>query len=202
MSLRWIFITALRKVSWHCKRTYSCRCITWVWGCSNWINGCSHGQRISVIHPDLCVSDVRSRALHALWYEGRDPRLMTCCQGITQHKDWARQYGRVSHLVCVAFTIVSCQTRWGGAGYTGLPCGEGILQNWMAVWEIITQVWCPIRTIRECGFSHAKIGVQDCKSEMSFVVSSIKIYNLWCVMWHILHWNDNLTLIYATCAII
>ncbi len=99
-----------------------CRCITRVWGWPNWINGCSHGQRISVIHPDLCVSEVRSRALHILWYEGGDPRLMTCCQGITRHNDWARQYGRVPHLVCWAFTIVSCQTRWEGWLY------------WSAMW--------------------------------------------------------------------
>lgn len=126
----------------------------------------------------------------------------TPCQGITRHNDWARRYGKSVTWYAELFTIVSCQTRWGGAGYTGLPCGEGILQNWIAIWEIISQVRCPIHTIRECGFSHAKIGVQDCKSEMSFVVSSIKIYNLWCVMWHILHSNDNLTLIYAACAII
>ncbi len=30
--------------------------------------------------------------------------------------------------------------------------------------------------------------------EIKFVVSSITMYNMWCLLWHILHENDNLTL--------
>ncbi len=42
-------------------------------------------------------------------------------------------------------------------------------------------------------FSHTKGHGSWQMCEINFVISSITIYNIWCLLWYLLHWNYNLT---------
>jgi hypothetical protein len=46
---------------------------------------------------------------------------------------------------------------------------------------------------KKCDFSHTKGRGSWQTCEINFAISSITIYNIWCLLWYLLHWNYNLT---------
>jgi hypothetical protein len=50
----------------------------------------------------------------------------------------------------------------------------------------------------KCGFFHAIDRLWD-TCNLNFMVSSVTIYNIWCLLWHILYKNCNLTLVWHLC---
>ncbi len=62
--------------------------------------------------------------------------------------------------------------------------------NWK--WSVIFVYVSNITRI--CDFSHKKNHDSWHNYEGNFVLLSITMYNIWCFLWHMLHWNDNLTL--------
>jgi len=52
--------------------------------------------------------------------------------------------------------------------------------------SLLLAVVVALLTTRECGFSHTKCSSSWHMCDVNFVVSSITMYNMWCLVWHIL----------------
>jgi hypothetical protein len=79
-------------------------------------------------------------------------------------------------------------------------------EKWLK--SLITRSQC---LTRECGFSHTKsynwkiLFFQKLFTTMwNFIPEKtpITMYIMWCLLWHILHWNDNLTLVNGTMGVV